>query len=1295
MLSKTSIKRPLTITLLMILVVILAAVSFTKMPTDLFPEIELPYVAVITTYPGASPEKIEQTVTKPIESALSTTGGVENVTSVSSENTSMVLFEFTYSTNMDSAIIEMNNNLDLVKGSFDDTVSSPILMRINPDMMPIMVASIDADGMEETELSSFVKESIVPEFERVDGVASVSAMGTVTPQISVTLDKEKIDALNDKVLSSIDSTLAQTKEQIESGEAELASAKSALDDQISAQNEQLAKSTTELSTGKQELYAAKSQLTSGLSQAKTSRTQLSGMKTTVDTLISRMEAGDSVDASEFAPVLEALSSMGVLTDEQKDQLTMGLSSPFAKLQTAKTLSATLGTAVSAADGTITDLEGKMEELNANIDQLNTAQTQLEQGKLLISQQYAAATQQISDGQSQLEQGRAQFEQAEDTAYKNAGLDGVITQSMISQILSAENFSMPAGYLKEGTESYSIKVGDKFSSVDELSGLVLMDTGIDGIGKITLNDVASVEMTDDAGEFYAKINGNNGVLLTMQKQSTSSTSDVSSLIREKAEKLEAQNDGLHITMLSDQGVYIDIIISSVLQNLLFGAILAIIVLFFFLKSLRPTIVVALSIPMSLMLAIVLMYFTGVNLNLISLAGLALGVGMLVDNSIVVIENIYRLRAKGVPAAKAAFRGATQVAGAITASTLTTICVFLPIVFTDGMSRELFADMGLTIGYSLLSSLLVALTVAPALASTILSKASAKPTPLYDKFTNLYAKGLRFTLSHRAITLIVASALLLLSVFGAANMGTAFIPESDTEQISITLTPADKEMTREELLTASDKAYERISAMDGVKTVGAMESSGMSMGGSSSSGAGSVMFYVLLEDKRELTSTELAQKITDETSDLGCEVSSSASMDISAMAGSGIEVDIAGKDLDTLQKIADDVSEMMKNTEGTDEIEMSSGDPANETRVIVDKNAAMSYSLTVAQVYQTIAEAIKSEQTATTVTLDSKDYPVIVIKDEENLPTLEELSSYPIEVTKDGEDQTIHLSDIAAVEQADSPSSITHKQYNRYISVTASIDAEHNIGLVSRELDKKLASYETPEGYTLSVAGENETILSTLKDLILMLLLAIILIYVIMAAQFQSLLSPFIVMFTIPLAFTGGLLGLWALGFEISIIAMLGFVVLSGVVVNNGIVFVDYANKLRMGGYSKKDALVMTGKARMRPILMTALTTVLGLLTLAFGMGSGADMLQPMAVTIIFGLTYATILTLFVVPVLYDLFQRKQLKDIDLSEKEDFDDEGLFETAPEGYDGNTEWEETALKSPSKTDFEGHKADGEKQN
>ena len=821
--------------------------------------------------------------------------------------------------------------------------------------------------------------------------------------------------------------------------------------------------------------------------------------------------------------------------------------------------------------------------------------------------------------------------------------------MISQILTAQNFNMPAGYLdSESGQQYLVKVGEQYGSIEELQDSVLFSIGTEGIGDIRLSDVASVEQASNAGEAYAKVNGNEGVVLSFQKQSTASTATVSQRINEAIGKLQSENPDLHIIPLMDQGDYINMIIQSVLQNLILGGILAILVLALFLRDVKPTVIIAFSIPISVLFAMVLMYFTDITLNIISLSGLALGVGMLVDNSIVVIENIYRLRNQGVPAAKAAVKGATQVAGAIFASTLTTICVFLPIVFTQGISRELFTDMGLTIAYSLLASLVVALTLVPAMGSTMLRKTKEKKHRWFEGFTNGYEKVLRFSLKHKIVVISGVLALLAFAVFEAVNMGTAFMPEMDSPQMMATM-EMPKEATQQEGYEMADEVMSRIGGLDDVETVGAI-SGGMSM--SSSSSGSTYSFYILLkENGRTRSNAQMAELITGATQDLDCELSVSAStMDMSALGGSGISLEVKGDDVDTLNDISQDLVEMLSGIEGTTEVTGGITEGDMETRIAVDKNKAMEHGLTVAQVYQEIAAALQTEATATTLTIGSDDLPVIVVKSPEDALTREGLMSHEISVTNQqtGETEAVPLHEIAEAQDAESVSSINRENQVRYMTVTAGVDNDHNIGLVSRELEEKLAAYEVPEGYTVEIQGETETINSAMNDLILMIVLAVVFIYLIMVAQFQSLLSPFIVMFTIPLAFTGGLLALWLTGSPISIIAMLGFLMLAGVVVNNGIVFVDYVNQLRLEGVDKKDALIQTGRTRLRPILMTALTTILAMVTMALGLGDGAEMTQPMAIVTIGGLTYATLLTLLVVPVLYDVFHKRPMKKVDLED-----------------------------------------------
>lgn len=1210
MLSKFSVKKPMTIMVAVITVIVLGIISFTKMQTDLLPSINLPYVAVITTYPGASPEKVEQGVTKPLEAGLATTSGVEEVTSISSENMSMVVLKFTESTNMDSAMIEMSGKVDQIKGGLDDAVGTPQMMKINPDLMPVMVAAVDVDGLSQEEVSQLVSEEVIPSFERLDGVAQVSSMGLVEKQLKVTLNQEKIDAINDTILRSVDSKLADTKKELDEGEAKLKDAKSQLESQNKTQTQKLLEAEEQLNEGRSQLTSGREQLNSALTQATDKRADLETQKQLADVAIQKLQ-------------------------EQ------GLEVPQELLDTQAQLAAGLD----AADAGIAQIQEQLEALKSKESELNKGQTQLEQGKLALSQGIATAQAQLLAQEDKLAEGRAQFDQASEGAYEQANLSGQLTKDTIGQILSAQNFSMPAGNIVEDETAYAVKVGDLFENEEDLSSLVLFNLGLDELDTVTLADVADISFTDNSGESYAKINGNDGILLTFSKQSTASTVEVSDKLREQMGKLEQEYEGMHLTALSDQGVYINIVVNSVMENLLWGGLLAILILLIFLRNVRPTIVIALSIPISLLFAIALMYFTGVTLNIISLAGLALGVGMLVDNSIVVIENIYRMRAQGLSAAKAAVRGAGQVAAAVTASTLTTVCVFLPIVFTEGLSRELFTDMGLTIAYSLVASLIVSLTLVPALSSWLLKKPEKKGHRLFDKFTAAYGKLLALALRRKSVVLILALVLLGVSIYGSVQMGTAFMPESDSNQIAVTM-EMPKGSTTQETRDMADKVAGIVTELPGVDTVGAMEGGGL-MSGSSSGGA--ISMYVILDEQRDQNSKDIAQNIINATSELPCEITASGTgMDsmTEMMGGSGIQIDISGDDMDQLKSIAQDVAAMLAEVEGTQEISDGMEDAEMETRVSVDKNKAMEYGLTTAQVYQQLAAELVTETTATTVTLGGEDYPLVVADDPNAVLTRETLGELTLSGTKDGEEVDVPLQEIAEITQAQGLTSINHENQTRMLSVTAAVDAQHNIGLVSREVESKLAEYQLPEGYEIAIAGETEMINDTLEQLVLMVMLAVVLIYLIMVAQFQSLLSPFIVMFTMPLAFTGGLLALWMCGMEISMISMLGFLVLAGIVVNNGIVFIDYVNQLRASGMERRDALVRAGQTRLRPILMTALTTILGLTTMAMGIGMGAEIIQPMAVVTIGGLSYATLLTLFVVPALYDIMQRRPVKNVQL-------------------------------------------------
>lgn len=1205
MFAKFSVKKPLTVFVAVMVVLMLAVISFTKMPTDLLPSIDLPYIAVVTTSPGSSSEKVETSVTKPIEGTLSATGGVEKVTSISRENYSMVIFQFSYGTNMDTAMIDMNNKLSQVEAGFEDTVGTPVMMKMNPDMLPVMVASVDMGSVTAEEVTRKVSETVVPALEKVDGVASVSPSGLYEKRLVLTLNQDKIDALNDRLLVQVDSSLTEQREKLEEGKKALQAARLKFETEKAEQTQQLTEKAVQVAS-------TRATLGSLLQPAETLYQQL---------VLKQYEQQAQVEALE-----KQLAQSNV--PDQAQQATLDV----------------LANTLQQTNQAVSEAKTALENYRAQMDELESAAAQIKAGQSLLNAQLTQAEQQLIEQEAALQQAEQQLNSASEAALQSANLDGLLDQSKLSALILAENFSMPAGTLESDNGQMAVKVGDAFSDADEVEALTLMSTGLDGLENITIADVADVTYEDNTGEIYAKVNGNNGILFTIQKQSTASTAEVSAQLRSVIQQLENNNENLNITILNDQGVYIDIVVRSVLENLLMGGILAVLILFLFLRSIKPTMIVAVSIPISLALAVVLMYFSGVTLNIISLAGLALGVGMLVDNSIVVIENIYRLRAEGVSVVRAAVQGTREVAGAIASSTLTTVCVFLPIVFVQGISRELFTDMGLTIAYSLLASLLVAMTLVPAVSSRALKQPLQQKKTWFGSFANGYGSLLSRSLQHKWVVLTASVLLLALSAWGATQMGTAFIPESDSSQLSVTVA-ASRKSTGEETAQLLDTVSDRIRQIDGVETVGAMRSSGFGSGSNSGS------MYVILEANRIASSQQISQQITDATADLDCEISVQGStMAMSSLGGSGIQLNIIGDDLSQLQSIADDIGEILQSEQGVRNVVAGNENAEKQLHITVDKEKAMSYGLTVAQVYQSVAQALKTETAATTVEQSDADISVIVRSDAASAITEENLADFELNGTKNGAAAAVKLSDIAEITEEAGADQINREDSKRYISVTAEVDEEHNVGLVSRSLKQKLDDYALPDSYSIEFSGENETINSALSDLIWMVLLAVVLVYLIMVAQFQSFSSPFVVLFTVPLAFTGGLLLLWAGEFDLSVISILGFLVLTGVVVNNGIVFVDCANQLRIGGMERHEALVTAGKQRLRPILMTAMTTVLGLVTMAFGIGEGADMLQPMAVVIIGGLTYATLLTLFVVPALYDVFQRRPVKTVRLEEPE---------------------------------------------
>lgn len=1246
MLSGFSVKKPYTVVVGVVLIIILGVVSFTHMTVDLLPSINLPYALVITGYVGASPEEVEEIVTKPVEQTMATVSNIKTVQSISSDNSSTVILEFDQTANMDSVTIEMRESLDQIKGYWPEEVSDPIIMKLNPDMMPVLIAAVSARSDDAAETSKVIEEKVLPEIESVEGVASVTTSGSIEETVEVTLNEENINQLSDEIRAELERRINEAKEALDEARQQVENGKAALDLGKEQAASGLASAESQLSVKSEELKQAQLEINEKMAELNLAESQVSQRL-----MIIQLELTSLKSVQEQYQNLKEMLEQD-LTEEQKAQIQEQMEQLRVSLEERGITFETLEESIQKVEAQEQQLQDALSQIVDGKEQLSAMQKQVNDGALslaeargqLASAQFTAAvgigegTAQIAAGEAALQMQEAQLESSQGEALAGADVAGILNADTIKTILAANNFRMPAGYVSEDGLNYLVRVGDKFRDIDELKNLTILD--MEGIDPIRLSDVASVELVDNSDETYAKINGEPGVMLVIQKQTGYSTGDVSDRVLDRFERIKEENEEIQTVTLMDQGVYIDMVVHSVLENLVFGAILAILILLVFLKSIRMTLVIACSIPISITTALVAMYFSGVTLNVISLSGLALGVGMLVDNSIVVIENIYRMRnEEGKTAKEAAVQGAKQVSGAILASTLTTICVFLPIVFTEGITRQLFVDMGLTIAYSLLASLLVALTVVPMMSAGMLRKTNAKESMVFTRIRNVYGRILTILLNKKILVLIGALALFAGSIALAYSNGTEFIPTMESTQISMSL-ETEKGTSLEDTAKVADQVMERVGKIEDIEDIGGLVSSSDMMGTQTESNK--IEIYATTRENPSMSNEELKNEIEKVTKDISGELTVNMSnMDMSSLGASGINIQIRGKDLDQLQKIAGDVKRLVEDVKGTKNVSDGTEENTEELRVIVDKDKAASQGLTVAQVYQSLYGRLAASRVATVLSTDTDDYDVYVLDEADEKLSREDIRNMTVTVEKqDGSKEEVKLADIASFEDASGLKAISRKNQSRYMSVTAEIADGDNIGIVSNRVKKELKAYEVPEGYEVEMTGEDATINEAMTELFKMLGLAIVFMYLIMVAQFQSLRSPFIVMFTVPLAFTGGLLALWLSGMSVSVIAMIGFVMLSGIIVNNGIVFIDYTNQLQEQGLERREALEEAGKARLRPIVMTALTTILGLSTMSAGFGMGADMVQPMAVVTIGGLIYGTVLTLIVVPCIYDMFHKKE-------------------------------------------------------
>jgi HAE1 family hydrophobic/amphiphilic exporter-1 len=1020
-LAQFSTRRPVAVTMVILVLIVLGTVSLTRISIDLLPKMTLPIAAVMATYPGAGPEEIEELVAKPLESVLATVSNVDSIQSISSADAATIIVQFNWGTDMDFATLDMREKIDLALSRLPDGVDRPMVVKFDPSMMPITILSVSSEGRDLASLKTLLEDKVAPRLERIDGVAYATVMGGPQEEVRVLVDSRR--------LAGYGFSLAQ----------------------------------------------------------------------------------------------------------------------------------------------------------------------------------------------------------------------------LVQALKAENLNMPGGTIDQGTREFILRTTGEFKSLDELRNLVLMSP--QGVG-VRLGDLADVEEVEDQKE-YTLLNGRPSIGIMIQKEAGANTVKVADQVHREMDRLSRELSGIKYSYVFDQAKFIQRSIGNLTSNAVSGAVLAIIILYLFLRNVRSTLVIALSIPISFIATFTLVYFNGLTLNMMSLGGLALGVGMLVDNSIVVLENIYRHREEGESRLLAAQNGAGEVAMAITASTLTTIAVFLPIVFIQGLTAQIFRELALTVTFSLLASLLVALTVVPMLASKILvingnsDTTPGRPSVFYRAshwmgrrlaaLNDRYRALLAWALDHRRAALLGAAAAFILSLLAVPLVGAEFFPATDAGRLSVSV-KLPSGTTLEETDKVAERVGQIVSAYPEVETV--FVSAGRSLQGGSMSGSDSNTASLNIELKpkseRRRSDREIADAIRRQVAKIpGAEIRVSVS-DVMSMGGGGvsqaISLSIRGDDLNVLRGLAAKAEALVAEVPGTREVQTSFSEGRPEVQVRLNRAKAASLGLSAAQVAQTVSTAVQG-QVATEYRVGGKEKDIRVQLAEESANSLAALRSLLIS-TPTG--LTVPLADVADIVIARGPVTIDREDQARVVTVSCDVFGRP-LGGVSQDIRRQLAGLKLPPGYTITFGGQNKEMTDAFAGLSLALGLAVILVYMVMAAQFESLLHPFTIMFSMPLALIGVVLALLITRKAVSVPAFIGVIVLAGIVVNNAIVLVDYINALRARGLGMREAILTAGPVRLRPILMTTLTTVLGLIPLALGLGEGGEMQAPLAITVIGGLSMSTLLTLVVVPLVYTLFE----------------------------------------------------------
>lgn len=1017
-----SIRRPVTVLMATLIAILLGVIAFIRIPVDLMPEIENPTLTVSVSYPGVGPQEMENLIARPLEQTLSSTPGVEEITSTAREGNANVRVTFAYGSNLDEAANEVRSRIDRRRNSLPEDADPPVIFKFDVSQFPIMFLTAAADNMDQKQLRYFVEKNIQYRLERVPGVAEVRVRGGLRREIHVDVDLKKIRALN------------------------------------------------------------------------------------------------------------------------------------------------------------------------------------------------------------------------------------LSMNQIVNTIRSENLNLPVGPVKEGRFELLVRTQGEFRSLDQIRNVVIASRG--GV-PIYLKEIATVTDANEDVRSLISQDGSPAVRVFINKQSGSNTVAVSEGILEELKRIEKDYPDFRLGVTIDNSEFIKASINNVKDAAIQGAGLATIVLIFFLRNVVSTIVIGVAIPIAVISTFTLMYFYGFTLNIVSFGGLALGIGMLVDNSIVVLENIYQHMEKGKSRLQAALDGTREVAAAITASTLTTLAVFVPVLFSSGVSAQNFKQLAVVVSFSLFASLLVALTIVPMVssrvlrASTHLEKAKGLLGALYrfagmvpQAMIRFYTRILGTALRHRAVVVTLAFATLGISMLLGSRLGFELQPELDEGEIGV-----DVEFEPGTQVAEADATMQRLRriVVENIPEIRAiLIESGESGGwrGGSGQNQGEMRITLSPRSERERTATAILNEIrpmmqVEPGMRVNARLRGNFMSRLSRGAGDGdrLAVEIRGYDLDVLNDLGIQVIDAMSRVRGVVNPRVAAPPGSPEMVIRVDRAKASSLGLNVADVAQTMETAIGGRQ-ASMFRQEGDEFNILVRLQERDRLDVAQLAQIPL-TTPAG--TVIPAGSVVSLQRREGPSQIQRKNQQRILTISGQL-ANRDLGSVVRDLETELRNIESPDGYAFGFGSEYEEQQRAFRELILAVILGITLVYMVMAAQFESLRDPFIILFSIPVSSIGVVTILLATGTSVTMQALLGIIVLVGIVVNNAIILVDYANQLRRDhGMELLPAVMEAGQSRLRPILMTTATTVLGLVPMALGMGEGSELQAPLALVVIGGLTASTLITLLLIPVLYHILE----------------------------------------------------------